>query len=193
MKSMVHPSIPLCFLLIWACQGRPSDELPLAERQSLFLPATTFVAHELTAIDSLPVVILRHRTVGLQSDTAIVPKPVFRELMESWFGKTFAEAPLQYTYKRKVFMDATLGRVTITCDTEDTTAAIQRLDMLMDPETEAIRSLYAEKVSVRATGKLIQKLYWSAGRQCRISKSLPHSTNPATSENITYSWGMVQP
>lgn len=192
MKSTAHLTIFLFVWQAWACQNRPPDELPLSERQSLFLPATTFVAAELAAVDSLPVVVLRHRSVGVQSDTALVPKPVFRELMESWFGKAFVEAPMQHSYKRKVFMDATLGRVTITCDTEDSTAAIQRLDLLMDPETEHIRSLYAEKVTLTEKGKLIQKLYWSAGRQCRISKNLAHPSDLTAAENITYTWGTVQ-
>jgi len=176
-----------------ACHENRTDTVPDAERKSLFLPATTFVATELTDIDSLPAAVLRYRTSPQVNDTGIVPKPVFRKLMEGWFGKAFAEAPLHADYRRKVFLDATLGRVTITCDTEDEDATIRRLDILMDPETEAIRSLYVEKVSDSPDGRIIQKLYWSAGRQCRISMTRAGGEPGGQSEDIIYAWGTVQP
>lgn len=192
MRNTILAGITL--LAMHACHERETtDTVPAAERKSLFLPATTFVETELTSIDSLPVAVLRYRTSPQVNDTGIVPKPVFRKLMEGWFGREFAEAPVHADYRRKIFLDATLGRVTITCDTEDENAPIRRLDILMDPETEAIRSLYVEKVSESPDGKIIQKLYWSAGRQCRISKSTAGGRTNGHSEDITYAWGTVQP
>lgn len=183
----------IAILGLHACHERRTDTVPDTERKSLFLPATTFVESELAGIDSLPVAVLRYRTSPQVNDTGIVPKPVFRKLMEGWFGRAFAEAPLHADYHRKVFLDATLGRVTITCDTEDEDAPIRRLDILMDPETEAIRSLYVEKVSDTPDGRIIQKLYWSAGRQCRISMSRAGGEPGGQSEDIIYAWGTVQP
>lgn len=183
----------IALLALHACHERETDTVPASERKSLFLPATTFVETELRGIDSLPVAVLRYRTSPQGIDTGIVPKPVFRQLMEGWFGKAFAEAPLHADYRRKIFLDATLGRVTITCDTEDEAAPFRRLDILMDPETEAIRSLYVEKISDSQDGKIIQKLYWSAGRQCKISKSTAGGQTNRHYEDITYAWGTVQP
>ena len=183
----------IALLSMCACRDRSPNDLPIEERKNLFLPAITFVAAELDLIDSLPVGVLRYRTTRQGSDTGIVSKPVFRQLMQAWFGKDFAEAPLHTDYRRKVFHDATIGRVTITCDTEDPDANFRRLDILMDPETDAIRSLYVEKVSETPEGKLVQKLYWSAGRQCRISKTPDGGQAPAADEAITYAWGAVQP
>lgn len=188
--ALLTGSALLCLL---ACRDSGSDTVPAAERKSLFLPATSFVASELAGIDSLPVAVLRYRTSREGNDTGIVPKPVFRELMEGWFGKDFAEAPLHADYRRKVFLDATLGRVTITCDTDDEAALIRRLDILMDPESDAIRSLYVEKISDTPEGRVVQKLYWSSGRQCRISMTTVGAQTTQTSEDITYAWGAVQP
>ncbi|NDC78959.1 MAG: hypothetical protein EBZ67_13995 [Chitinophagia bacterium] len=191
MRNLILAGITLHAL--YACHERRTDMVPASDRKSLFLPATSFIATELTSIDSLPVAVLRYRTSWQGNDTGIVAKPIFRKLMEGWFGKEFAEAPLHADYRRKIFLDATLGRVTITCDTEDEAAPIRRVDILMDPETEAIRSLYVEKVSYTLDGGIIQKLYWSAGRQCRISKTTADGQPTGHSEDITYAWGTVQP
>lgn|GEM_PF-652269 len=175
------------------CRGDQEATLDPAERKSLFLPAVTFVAQELQAIDSLPVAILRYRNTQGRNDTAIIAKDTFRELMEGWFGKPFADAPTRHPYRRKIFMDATLGRVTVSCDTDDPSAPIQRLDLLLDPETEAIRSLYAERTTAGPQGAAIrQKLLWSTGRQCRITLERPGDKAPIT-EDIRYAWGIGQP
>lgn len=175
------------------CRGVQEGTLDPAERKSLFLPAVTFIAQELQAIDSLPVAILRYRLTQGRHDTAIISKENFRELMEGWFGKPFAEAPSRHMYRRKVFMDATLNRVTVSCDTDDESAPIQRLDLLLDPATDAIRSLYAERTSTSpGNAPIRQKLLWSAGRQCRITLERPGDDSTHT-DDIRYAWGIGQP
>lgn len=176
------------------CRNHPGEGLDPAERKTLFLPAVTYIGQELQAIDSLPVAVIRYRNTGSRRDTAIVPKAGFRTLMQGWFGETFADAPTRHPYRRKVFHDATLGRVTITCDTDDATAPIQRLDLLIDPETDAVRSLYAERSSTGPDGTPTrQKLLWSSGRQCRITLERAANPRQPATEDILYTWGVGQP
>ena len=62
-------------------------------------------------------------------------------------------------------MDETIGKITITMDALNPAATVRRMDMLMDPESDAIKSIYAEISKVEGDKKVFRKMTWTAGLQ----------------------------
>jgi hypothetical protein len=74
--------------------------------------------------------------------------------------------PSKYVFQRRIFMDETIGRVTISIDALDPGSTVRRMDLLLDPETDAIKSIYAEISTLEGEKTVFRKMTWIAGLQC---------------------------
>ncbi len=159
--------------------------------EKLFYPAFTFINQELRSIDSTELVLFRYEMIKDNEDTTIMEKADFRRYVESLFSPELLMEPSKYAFKRSIFMDETIGKVTISIDAQDPAATMRRMDVLMDPETDAIRSIYAEISRQEGARVVFRKMTWTAGLQ--VSEGIEQRNGRDTlSSRLRIVWGTPQ-
>jgi hypothetical protein len=133
--------------------------------EKLFYPAFTFINQELRSIDSADLALFRYETKEGNEDTSIMEKTAFLQYVEAVFTPEMLLEPSRYAFQRRIFLDETIGKVTISIDAVDPGASVKRMDMLLDPETDAIKSIYMEITSTEGPKTVFRKLTWTAGMQ----------------------------
>ncbi len=165
----MKPRIVLsCALLIWSmlpsCKEDRGKSGIIDEK--LFYPAFTFINQELRTIDSSDLALFRYALIDGREDTTIIEKSSFRRYVEQIFSPEMLFEPSKYVFQRRIFMDETIGRVTISIDARDPGSTVRRMDLLLDPETDAIKSIYAEISTLEGEKTVFRKMTWIAGLQC---------------------------
>lgn len=157
----------------------------------LFYPAFTFINQELRIIDSMDVALFRYHTSGDRTDTTIIEKAAFRKYVESIFSPEMLSEPSRYPFQRRIFMDETIGRITISMDAQDPAATVRRMDMLLDPETDAVKSIYAEITWGEGDKTIFRKMTWTSGLQLMEGLEERNHSDTLTSR-LRIVWGIPQ-
>jgi hypothetical protein len=162
-RGYISCAILVMMVILTSCDNEPNKTGVSDEK--LFYPAFTFISQELRSIDSMDLALFRYEQTGDHEDTTIMEKAAFRKFVESIFTAEMLSEPGKYEYQRRIFMDETIGKITITMDALNPAATVRRMDMLMDPESDAIKSIYAEISKVEGDKKVFRKMTWTAGLQ----------------------------
>lgn len=165
MKSSWCIALTLSFLLS-ACSS-DDDQNNSADKE--FYPVIAFIRSDLDKLDSLPLAVFTHRQEGEIRDTQIISKKSFRQSAEAYFNPDISEAHLKDKYREKVFMDETINRVTLSYDTDDESAIVKNINVLIEPNSEKVKNIYLEKRFVSGDTIYIQKMIWSSGRQLQVT------------------------
>ena len=184
------PFIPLllfCLLLFSGC--REKEEGNCRD----YYPLQGFIRTELKALESLPIAVSRYTTRDLaKTDTSVIGIPDFSRLVDSLIRPDISLEPLCRSYKETVFMDETLNRVTLTYTPLKASPEIRKLDILIEPETEKVKSFYLEKQAEGEDGTLM-KMNWTAGKSFQISY-IAAAGNKAPAERLErFVWGFQEP
>ncbi len=153
-------------LFLIACSS-DDDENSKSEKE--FYPVIAFIRSELDKLDSMPLAVFTYREEGDLRDTQIISKQSFRQSAEGYFNPDISQTHLKGKYTEKVFMDATINRITLSYDTDDESAEVKKINVLIEPESEKIKSIYLEKRLVSGDTIQIQKMIWSSGRQLQVT------------------------
>lgn len=176
-------------MMLGSCGNDPTKTSLIDDK--LFYPAFTFINQELRNIDSMDVALFRYQTSGDRTDTTIMEKAAFRKYVESIFSPEMLAEPSKYPFQRRIFMDETIGRITISMDAQDPMATVRRMDMLLDPETDAIKSIYAEILRVEGEKTLFRKMTWTSGLQ--LTEGIEETDRSDTlSSRRRIVWGIPQ-
>jgi hypothetical protein len=157
----------------------------------LFYPAFTFINQELRSIDSADLAIFRYASIDGREDTTIIEKSAFRQYVETIFSPEMLLEPSKYPFQRRIFMDETIGRVTISIDALDPGSSVRRMDLLLDPETDAIKSIYTEISTEVGEKTMFRKMTWIAGLQCSEGIEQRNGGDTITSR-LRIVWGRPQ-
>lgn len=191
MKLRSLLSFCLLSVILSSCGEEPAKNGVAVIDEKLFYPVFTFINRELSWIDSMDVALFTYRNIGEREDTTIMEKAEFRRYVESVFTPEMLAEPSKYAFERRIFMDETIGRVTISMDARDPAASVRRLDMLLDPETDAIRSIYLESTKVEGPRTIRRKLTWTAGQQ--LSEGIVEQQGDETqTSRLRINWGIPQ-
>lgn len=189
MKLRNHLPLFLSILLLSSCHQEDKQAGVIDEK--LFYPAFTFINQELRSIDSTDLAIFKYEMTEDKMDTSIMEKAAFKKYVESIFSPDMLSEPSRYAFKRRVFMDETIGRVTISMDALDPGSTVRRMDMLMDPESEEIKSIYTEISKQEGDRTIDSKINWTAGQQLSAG-ILEYRAQDTLSTRVRINWGMPQ-
>jgi hypothetical protein len=85
-------------------------------------------------------------------------------------------------------MDATINAVTFSYTTLDTTAEIRKIDVFINPETDKVKNIYVEKITLNGDSLVTHKMIWTAGKYCQVSTQISKSGEPELIRKEKYSW-----
>jgi hypothetical protein len=180
----------LCFTALIGCAESEKTPEGIVDG-TLFYPAFTFINQELSHIDSNDVALFTYEWDGGKEDTSLTEKPAFRQWVETLFSPEMLAEPSKFAFHKSVFMDETIGRITISLDAVDPAATVRRMDIHMDPETEAIKSIYTEQILKKGDTLLKKRVTWLAGQQ--LSSAITRIIQQDTlSSRMKIVWGSPQ-
>jgi predicted RND superfamily exporter protein len=153
-------------LFLLACSSN-DDENSNSDKE--FYSVIAFIRSELDMLDSIPLAVFTYREEWGLRDTQIISKQSFRQSAEGYFNPDISQTDLKGKYTEKVFMDANINRITLSYDTDDESAAIRKINVLIEPESEKVKNIYLEKRLVSGDTIFTQKMIWSSGRQLQVT------------------------
>jgi hypothetical protein len=164
--------------LLSACNNEPEND----DINKTFFPIEGNIKAELKKLDSLPIAILKYTTEKGKSDTSIFDKEAFKKVAAELYTPDISSAELKKFYRESVFMDNTINTVTMSYSTTETEPVVRKIEVMIHPETEQVRSIYVEKQE----GQTVRKMIWTPGRNLQIITMADGEPDNIKTEKFTW-------
>jgi hypothetical protein len=131
-----------------------------------------YIKGQLKHLDTVPYGILKIRQVDTAiTDSAFIDVKKVREMIEPFMKLEPDEDYFNDHYSQSVFGDATIGTITVSYLSKNTTEAIERMDVYANPTNGEIKQIYILKREdpEKKTGK--QQLLWTHNKGFSIFES----------------------
>ena len=168
-----------------AIEGQPGS------KQEIF-PVGSFIEGQVHLVDSLRLPVLKYTTVNNITDSALISQEEFESLTKEFTQPDLADPSLKDAYTENSFADQSIPSVTITYLANNRNMAVQRVDVLIDPNpvmNDKVKSIYMEKVSAHKDTSILKKLFWKADKEFQIVTSSQAGDQTATVKQLKVRWG----
>jgi hypothetical protein len=173
MKKLFIPA--LAVFLVFACHSKQPETLGANKNQTdttkkNYLPVADLLRSEISAVDSLPLRLMKYSIVNGKTDSGIITTPVFDQLAKEFLMSDLDSAHFEKSFEENSFVDRSTNLVSFTYSTKDTGYGLKRVDVLLSPGSgsDKLNSIYLEAISGEKDSSVIRKMTWKAGRNFRI-------------------------
>ena len=178
---MIKYSIPaIALLLLISCnQDNTNTQSPPpaistesdTNKVNSFFPVTSFLKGQLLILDSLPVTPLAITVANGKTDSAWIPTPRLKPMLEPFFTPVIGETNLLEYFRETRFNDQTLNAITFTYEPIKKlpdSITLRRWDVYVDPEKGYVTKVYIVKQTQDDQGQAItQQLTWQTNKQSK--------------------------
>lgn len=164
MKNLLFASL----LFIAACSSSKTNDETDGDVNKTFFPIAGNINAELKALDTLPVAIIKYTTEGDRSDTTIADKAELKKMAALLTSPDISSPELKKYYKEAVFMDNTINTVTMSYSTRSETPEVRKIEVMIHPENEQVKSIYVEKQARNGDTTITRKMVWTPKRNLQI-------------------------
>jgi hypothetical protein len=150
--------------------GAKSDTTS-TEKEISFLPVTSILLSQLSALDTLPVTILQIKTVNKKSDSSWVTAAQLKPMLAPFFSPVMDKNNLVALFKESRFDDQSTAAVTFTYDPKVSlpdSLTLRHWDVYYDAEKNAIRRIYILKAIKENNMPVTQQLTWQMDKWAKI-------------------------
>lgn len=187
MKKLLFPFVlSLVFISCHNNTGTKSEKKDSTATN--FYPIGNFIRSQLQYLDSVPLAIIRYSTANQISDTSVIEKAVFGSLATALITPDISAPALKAAYVETSFIDATLGTISLTYTANSDETPIKRADVLLNQENGAVKTIYIEKNLSRQDSVIVQKILWTANRNCQITTLTQKANQPERIVVDRYVW-----
>jgi hypothetical protein len=155
-------------LFLSACSSPGSEEETNNDINKTFFPIAGNINAELKELDSLPVAVIKYTTVGDHTDTSIADKSELRKMAALLTNPDISSPELKLFYKEAVFMDNTINMVTMSYTTKSEEPLVRKIDVMIQPDTEKVKSIYVEKQEKNGDTSINRKMVWTPGKNLQV-------------------------
>ncbi|MFT3948933.1 MAG: hypothetical protein QM763_18355 [Agriterribacter sp.] len=171
MKKYFLIVISICTVL--ACKNKgetaSADQQSRDPAQKEFYPISSFIQSQIKKLDSLPLAVMKYTTINSKTDTSIVEKKDFAAIA-GYFTMPDITAPgTKNQFEETSFIDASIGTISLTYLAKNDTISLRKADVLLNQDNSRVRTIYIEKKDAAAGGSTVQKMLWTAGRNCQVT------------------------
>ena len=149
---------------------------------------SAFVQEELRSIDSLPIAVIGIREEKNKTDTTVISKDAFRKIADGLIGNNLKSADAMNEYTETVLEDLELKDITISYTADNKSIALTKIEIHVDPKTELVKSLYAERTDEINAIQIVRKILWTRGKQLLVSSTHYSKSVPATNTTDRFNW-----
>ncbi len=175
-------------LLLSSCSSSGSEEETNGDINKTFFPIAGSINAELKEIDSLPIAVIKYTRSGDKTDTTLADKSELRKVSAMLTDPDISSPELKKYYKEAVFMDNTINTVTMSYTTSSNKPAIRKIEVMIHPETEKVKSIYVEKQETAGDITYNRKMVWTSGKSLQLITitSLPGQTESIKTEKYSF-------
>lgn len=174
--------------ILCSCGGGDSRKNEQADKA--FFPVNAQVLSELKALDSLPLAVFRyHEGPDGHKDTTIVSKEQLRAAAKDLLDADITGDKIRSKYTESVYMDQSLGSVTMSYVPNEKDLPVGKVDVYLDPEKDRMKQVYVE-TSGSWPGDSIysRKMLFAPGRYFQVSTTISGPNGSGRTVQDKYSW-----
>lgn len=172
----------LCLAIV-SCEGTK-----LENEKKQYYPIDAFLERELSIIDSMPIAILKYHQEDQKSDTSIVEKKEFREIVRGLLLNELTNSASLNDYEETVLEDIQLDDIIIGYSTEKKNKAIKKIELHVRPGSSKIKSLYAERYDEIGNTQIVRKLLWTSNKQLLVASTFYSKIGPQKNITDRFNW-----
>lgn len=189
MKKYFLIAISICIVL--SCKnnsGTSSADQHQDTAQKEFYPISSFIQAQVKKLDSLPLAVVKYTTINNQTDTSILEKKEFAAVAENFATPDITAPGTKNQFEETSFIDASIGTVTLTYLAKNDTISLRKADVLLKQDNSRVSTIYIEKKDAVVNGSKIQKILWTADRNCQVTTLLQATGLPEKVIIERYVW-----
>lgn len=174
--------------ILCSCGG--SDTKKKEQADKAFFPVNAQVVSELKALDSLPLAVFRyHEEQDGRKDTIIVSKEQLRAAVKDLLDADITGDKIRPKYTESVYMDQSLGSVTMSYVPNEKDLPVTKVDVYLDPEKDRMKQVYVEtNGSWPGDSSCSRKMLFAPGRYFQVSTVVSATNGGNRSFQDKYSW-----
>lgn len=155
-----------------------------------YFPVIDFLKGEISAVDSLPVGILKYTTRGKKIDSAYIKPEEFHRLANEFLPAELQSPGFEKEFIETSFFDKSTHSSTFLYTTKNRNLSLQRVDVLSASGEvyDKIKSIYIEKIARSGDTAITQKLYWKPERNFQMSTLTTKGSGEPAIELIKVVW-----
>ena len=183
MKNLL--TIAFITLLISSCSSDETHD----NADVNFFPIAGNISAELKELDTLPVGINKYTTSGTVTDTSVASKEELRGIASTLTEPDISDPSIKKYYTETVFYDKSSDFLTMSYTTTSSKPVVRKIEVLINHETDKLRSIYVEKVENKNDTIINNRLVWTPGKSLQVItiSTLDGKENVKT---VKYAWGV---
>jgi hypothetical protein len=160
------------------------------ESKPQYYPIRFFIEKELAIIDSFHIPITRYEVNSTGSNSSIMNITAFRGVVNELLLNNLSTTDALDDYKETTINDLSLNFITLSYT--DPEKNITKIDLHIDPQTEKVKSLYAEKTDKKNDSLITRKILLTSGSQLLIN-TIISTNNNVEKRTERYNWSLNHP
>ena len=160
------------------------------ESKQQFYPIRLFLEQELALIDSFHLPIKRYHIDKNETDSSNIKTTEFRGIVNELLLNSLSSTDALNNYEETTINDLNLDFITLSYTT--TEKNITKIELHIDPRSEKVKSIYAEKTDTKKDSLFIRKILWTSGSQL-IVNSITKANGTITTHSERYNWSLNIP
>jgi hypothetical protein len=190
MKFSSIQSVCAALIFLSSCGNHDKEK----QGDKAFFPVNAQVIAELKALDTLPLAIFRyHQVKDGRTDTSIVSKEQLRTAAKLLLDADITSAKDQSRYTESVYLDQSIGQVTMSYAPNEKNTPVNKVDVYLDPESNKMKQVYVETQGPwTGDSTVLRKMLWSPGHFFQVSTIISAGDTSNRWFQDKYSWESVQ-
>jgi hypothetical protein len=164
--------------LLSACNNEAEND----DISKTFFPIKGNIEAELKKLDTIPIAILKYSSNNGLPDTSLFDKQEFKKVAAELYSPDISSKDLKKYYRESVFMDNTINAIIMSYTTSEKEPVVRKIEVMIQPETERVRSIYVEKQE----GQTLRKMIWTPGRNLQVITIV--NEGPENIKTEKYTW-----
>jgi len=155
-------------MLFAACghssQPKVSAQQDSADASNPFFPVTDYLEAEILSVDSTPTALIKYVTHKGRTDSSFISVPEFNTLALQFLPPEIRDSHWERHFTETSFSDKATRTITFTYSPRDSSAEVQRVDVLTTPGRKAqeVRSIYIEQNHRAGDSVIMRKMLWKS-------------------------------
>ncbi len=169
-------TIPICCLFIFnSCIQKDQTE------SGKFFPAISFIKSQVAHVDSSFYTILKIVVMEGKTDTSFVSREEFRDLAIDFLKlPDISEKKIRKSYKEEKMFDQSLNRVVFTYTALKEGLEIQKLDVVIIPDTggDKVSNIIISSSNTEQATVISKNLLWQVDKSFQVVKIIQEENKP---------------
>ena len=154
-------------------------------------PIDSFFLQEMKLIDSLPMAVFHIKTEKEISDTSIIDKKAFREMVGGLFLNEMSYFSQRKNFTESILEDTQLNETTITYTNTRQETGLLKIELHIRTGETGLRSVYMERNDLASGVSRFRKMLWITGKSLSVNTAVYANRTETESKTDRFVWEML--